>query len=190
MKSNLRVNGWFIGRSKAHVMVIALNVYFSTCGTAIAKPSAVEVPTTPQRNERPELGDSQLQRGECGPKDWIDGHAIARPVAGVRIQAVESAKDGGTISGASHGTTRLKAVSPCNVAGKGGAENHGRNGPEIIDYGIEHLLLLFIGGALLTGYVHWMCRDPYGGLKPNVLLSGAATAITGNSAPSHRVRSN
>jgi hypothetical protein len=158
MKSNLRVNGWFIGRSKTYVMVIALNVYFVTCGTAIAKPSAVEVPTTPQRNERPELGDGQLQRGERGPKDLIYGHAIARPVAGVRIQAVESAKDGGTVSGASCSTTRLKAVSPCNIASKGGAEHHGRNGPEIIDYGIEHLLLLFIGVALLTWYVHCMCR--------------------------------
>lgn len=106
MKSNLRVNGWFIGRSKAYVMVIALNVCYG-CGTAIAEPSAVKEPALPARHERAELGDSQLQRGERGPKDSIDSHAIARPVAGARVQTAEGAKNSGTVSGASTGATGL-----------------------------------------------------------------------------------
>jgi len=105
MKSNLRVNGWFIGRSEAYVMVIALNVYFTTCGAAIAEPSAVEEPALPARHERAELGDSRLQRGERGSKDWIDGHAITRPVAWVRVQTAEDAKNSGTVSGASISAT-------------------------------------------------------------------------------------
>src|SRR3989344_6797819 len=152
---------------KPNIVMVALYIYFSACGTTIAEPSTVKEPATPPRHERSELGDGRLQRGERGPKDWINGHAITRPVAGVRIQTVESAKDGGTVSGASGGTTRLAVVAPRNVANESGTENHSRNSPEIIDYGIEHLLLIFLGTALLTWYVLWMCRDPYGGLKHN-----------------------
>jgi hypothetical protein len=35
-------------------------------------------------------------------------------------------------------------------------------------------LLIFLGTALLSWYVHWLHRDPYGGLKHNAVLGRCA----------------
>lgn len=168
MKSHLRVNGWFIGRSKAYVMVIALNVYFTACGTAIAEPSAVEEPALPARHEKAELGDSRLQRGERAPKDWIDSHAITRPVAGVRVQAVESAKNGRTVSGASSGTTRFEVVSPNEMGTNSSSKQRAGNGNDVFGYKVYE----FFHGALFAVLFAWPIillgnAGPYGGMKPN-----------------------
>ncbi len=139
MKKNLRV--WL--SIKAYVLVINLCIYCPAIGAeTINKPSPIESATTPQRNERAELYKSGLQGGESGTKNVVNSHAIARPVNGMRVKAIEGGKNGGTESGASIGSASFKSIAPSKVSAETGRQNSGNDAVYVSDNYFGHWLLL------------------------------------------------
>ena len=97
MKSNLRINGWFIGRSKAHVLVIALLINFSAVGAEpINKPRLIEGSLTTTGQRIFELSDSSLQSRESGAESFVNDISATGPVGGDWIETTERIKDGRT----------------------------------------------------------------------------------------------
>lgn len=79
--------------SKGNIVMIALIIYVSPIGVAIARPSMVECPSTIPRNEGAKFCDSNLQLGKDRAQFLIN---IVWPFSWQWVKARESSKDGST----------------------------------------------------------------------------------------------
>lgn len=156
---------------KPHIVMVALYVYFSACGTAIAEPSTVKEPTTPQGNERPEVLNGGLKGREMRTEKMVD---VLGPRRGIGVDGTKLCKDGGTEGCTGSGTARLEVVAPNEMSTKSSSEQRARNGNNVRGYEVYE----FFQGALFAVLFAWpiifLCdAGPYGGLKHNGVLTGA-----------------
>lgn len=78
--------------TKRHVMIIALCINLSACGTAIAEPITIEAFTEIPRNESLELCNRGLKIRECLPQYVVNGERIFWPIGRDGIKPLEFAQ--------------------------------------------------------------------------------------------------
>lgn len=74
---------------KRHIVMIALYVYFSTSGTAIAEPCPIKKFTAIPRNEVSEFCNGGLKIRECLFQSVINGISFFGPFGGDRIKSLK-----------------------------------------------------------------------------------------------------
>lgn len=100
---------------KPHIVIVALYVYFSACGTAIAEPSAVKEPATPPRNERPKVLNGGLKGYEVRAEKSVN---VLGPNRSMGVYGIKLYKDGGT-KGDTGSSTAIMTLSPEREAMRG-----------------------------------------------------------------------
>ncbi|MCP5076660.1 MAG: hypothetical protein GY951_01175 [Psychromonas sp.] len=73
------------GRYKRHIMMIALYVYFSACGTSIAEPSFIKSLSFVPRQNPSELFNNDLEVSEFGFQNMFNINRVFRPVYRIGI---------------------------------------------------------------------------------------------------------
>ena len=155
-----------IRRLKIHVVMIALHVYFSSCGAAIAQPGPIKEPPLPPWNERAEGFDSYLKCFEFGTKETV---YVLRPSRCAWVYSAEFINDGGSKGIASVGIPNLEIIPPNKMSSNGDHNQSRSNWNDIFpDYVYE-----VIHGALFGILISWPIMffgnaGPYGDFrKPN-----------------------
>ena len=159
--------------TKGHVVVIALFVYFpSIVAEAISEPRLVESTLTPPWHERPEILNGGLQSCEVGTEKGID---VLWPLCGGRIDGTKLGQDGGAKGCASGSAASLKVVTPKEMSANSSRQQNGSEGGEVFNDIARQIIQGVLLAVLIAWPIMWLGdAGPYGGMKPNVELRGAA----------------
>lgn len=169
MKQGFDICGCFCLRAfcrvvSVKVMQVTLYIYLASSGAAIPKPSTVETPATPPRNERAENCNGGLQSCEAGTEKGID---VFWPRGRVRVDGAKLSKNGSAECRASDSSAPTMSSSIAKPSNEAGGKNTASYLPKIG----KNELYAFIQGGLIGGtlmaYMLWV-TGAAGRMKHNV----------------------
>ena len=171
MESNFRVWNFSIWRTIAHVLVI-VTPCIAFGAVQIDIPSSIEAKTPPPRNERAEILNGGLQGCKASAKECVD---VVGPRSVGWVDRAKLCQDGGTKCSASVSATSLEVVAPKEVSANGSRQKSSGDGGEVSNEIFDQIFQGVLLGIFIAWPIMWLGdAGPYGGMKPNVKLRGAA----------------